>query len=201
MITVDYALAPERPFPQPLDDCYTALLWAAQNAGALNIDPERIGLIGASSGANLALAAALMALDRREAQVALQVLVYPALDPQLAGSSYEENAEFFVNKTVMQWFWDQYTPDPADRKGRYVDILRADLRGLPPTFIANAQYDPMRSDGEALASALRAVEVDTEERLYDLTHGFMVGATAEHPDSKRALNDVASFVRSRLRGD
>jgi len=201
VITVDYALAPERPFPEPLDDCYTALRWTAKNAAALNIDPERIGLMGASSGANLALGAALMALDRGEARVALQVLVYPALDPQLAGSSYEENAGFFTNRTVMQWFWDQYTPDPADRKGRYVDILRADLRGLPLTFIAKAQYDPMRSDGEELASALRDAGVDTHVRLYPLTHGFMVGATAAHAESKRALNDVASFVRSRLAED
>jgi acetyl esterase len=198
VITVDYALAPERRFPDPLDDCYAALHWTARNAASLDVDPERIGVIGASSGANLAIGAALMALDRGEAPVALQVLVYPALDPRLAGGSYEENAEFFPNKTVMQWFWDQYTPDPTDRTGRYVDSLRADLRGLPTTFIANAQYDPMRSDGEALATALRAAGVDTHVRRYPLTHGFLVGMTAEHPESQRAMGDIAEFVRHRL---
>jgi len=198
VITVDYALAPERPFPEPLDDCYAALEWTALNAAALDVDPARIGLIGSSSGANLALGVGLMALDRQGANIALNVLAYPALDPRLAGSSYDENAEFFINRTVMQWFWDQYTPDPADRDRRYVDILRADLAGMAPTLIANAQYDPMRGDGEALEQALRAAGVDTEVRLYPLIHGFMVGRTADHPDSQRALTDICSFVRERL---
>jgi acetyl esterase len=138
VITVDYALAPEHSFPEPLDDCYAALRWTALNAASIDVDPERIGLIGSSAGANLAMGAALMALDRGEVQVALQVMAYPSLDPRLAASSYDEHADFFPNKTVMQWFWDQYTPDTADRLGRYVDVLRADLQGLPPTFIANA---------------------------------------------------------------
>jgi acetyl esterase len=199
VITVDYALAPEHRFPAALDDSYAAFQWTVQNAASIGVDPGRIGLLGASSGGNLAIGAALMALDRSDVQPALQVLVYPALDPRMAGSSYDENADFFPNKTVMQWFWDQYTPDPADRLGRYVDILRARLQGLPPTFIANAEYDPMRGDGEALVTALRSAGVETDARLYPLTHGFMVGATAaEHPESQRALDEIARYVRARL---
>jgi acetyl esterase len=200
VITVDYALAPENRFPVPLDDCYAALQWTAKNAGSIDVDPKRIGLFGSSSGASLAVGAALMALDRDEAQIALQVLAYPALDPRLAGSSYDENPDLFPNRTVMQWFWDQYTPNASDRLGRYVDVIRADLRGLPPTFIAKAQYDPMRGDGEALAMALQAARVVTDVRLYPLSHAFLVGVNAEHPESQRAIDDIAQFVRHRLAG-
>jgi acetyl esterase len=174
VVSVDYRLAPEHPFPIPYDECWTALQWLAANAGGLGADPARLVVMGDSAGGNLA---AVMALRAREAGPALaaQILIYPVTDPDLDRGSYVENATgYFLERSTMQFFWESYTAGGADAADPRLAPLRAEsLEGLPPALVVTAEFDPLRDEGEAYAAALAAAGVEVEQRRYDgMIHGF-----------------------------
>ncbi|WP_241238294.1 alpha/beta hydrolase [Nocardioides pantholopis] len=175
VVSVDYRLAPEHPFPAAVDDALAAARWAAAHLADLGGD-ERLGLAGDSAGGNLAAVAAQVLRDEG-VPVAGQLLVYPATDLVGETASRVENAEgYFLDRDTMLWFAAQYVGHlPPDRLADpRLSPLRGDLTGLAPAVVAVAQFDPLRDEGTAYAEALRAAGVPVRLASYDgLIHGFV----------------------------
>jgi len=193
VVSVDYRLAPEHPFPAAPEDCYAATRWLAEHAGSLGGDKGRIAVGGDSAGGNLAAVVALMARDRGGPKLAFQLLVYPATDTDFETRSYRENSEgYFLTRADMVWFWNHYAPRDEDRRNPYAAPLRAaSLRGLPPALVITAEFDPLCDDGNAYAARLREDGVPVRLSQQDgLIHGFFqMGAVI---DRGRASVDEAS---------
>jgi len=197
VVSVDYRLSPEHPFPAPLDDCWTALQWAVANATDLGGDASRVAIGGDSAGGNLAAVCALRARDEGGPDLALQVLVYPACDTDFDRPSYVENAEGkLLEREEMQWFYNCYAPAGVDRSDWRIAPLRApDLHRVAAAVVITAEYDPLRDEGEAYAERLRAAGVPVEQRRYDgLIHGFF-GCPAAFDAASDAMALVASALR------
>lgn len=175
VISVDYRLAPEHPWPAAADDVYAVTAWAADHADELQAPDGRLVVAGDSAGGNLSAVTALMARDRGEPPIAGQVLIYPVIGADFETESYRTYATgYYSTRETMQWYWDQYVPDTADRTHPYANPLNADLRGLPPAIVITAGFDPSRSEGEQFAEALAAAGVPTVHRSYEGgIHGFM----------------------------
>jgi len=172
VIAVDYRLAPEHPFPAPLEDCWDALGWVAERHGD---GPLIVG--GDSAGGNLAAVCARRARDRGGPDLAAQILVYPVTDDDMTRPSYLEygsGPETFLTVPEMEWFGNHYFADPADRTSPDAAPLRAeDLSGLPPAIVVTAEYDPLRDDGLAYAERLRSAGVPVTHHHYDdMVHAF-----------------------------
>ena len=197
VVSVDYRLAPEHPFPAAIDDCYAVTRWLSTNAASLGGDPSRLAVSGDSAGGNLAAATALLARDRGGPKIAFQLLVYPVADADFERPSYRENASgYLLSRSTMMWFWDQYVPDKTQRKDdRCAPIHAQSLANLPPALIITAEYDPLRDEGEAYAERLRADGVPVTLRRYDgMIHGFFGNARID--DGKRALEEANEALRS-----
>jgi acetyl esterase len=175
VLSVDYRLAPESPWPAAVDDVYAVADWAAGQAADLGADPARMVLAGDSAGGNLATVTALLARDRGGPEIAGQLLVYPAIAADFGTESYRRFGDGYYNTTAaMAWYWDQYVPDVGDRGHPTASPLRADLAGLPPAVVITAGVDPLYSEGEAYAKALAEASVTTIYRNYaGAIHGFM----------------------------
>ena len=176
VVSVDYRLAPEHPWPAGLEDCTAATRWAFEHVDELGGDASRVAVAGDSAGGNLS-AAVTLALRGEGPQLAAQLLLYPATDFQedAAHPSREENAQgYFLTEDDMRWFSEQYVPPGADARDPRLSVLHApDLSGLPPAVVATAGYDPLRDEGEAYADALEAAGVRVVRHRYDgLIHGF-----------------------------
>ncbi|HBO13529.1 MAG TPA: hypothetical protein DD491_12145 [Halieaceae bacterium] len=173
--SVAYRLAPEAPFPAALEDGYAAAAWAAQHAADLGIDAARIAVAGDSAGGNLAAALCLLVRERGGPPLAHQALVYPVTGADLDTASYREHGEgLFLTRAMMQWFWDQYVPDPARRADPLAAPLAGDAAGLPPATILTAEYDPLRDEGAAYARHLEAAGVPVAYRDFPgMIHGFL----------------------------
>jgi acetyl esterase len=143
---------------------------------------------------------ALMARERGGPRLGFQLLVYPVTDADFARGSYLENAQgYFLEKPMMEWFWDHYVPDAARRREPHCAPLRAgDLSGLPPALVLTAELDPLRDEGEAYAERLRAAGVPTELLRYDgMIHGFwQMGGLLD--DARAALERSAAAVKKAL---
>jgi acetyl esterase len=175
VVSVDYRLAPEHPFPAAADDAYYATLWTARNASGFGGDPSRIAVCGDSAGGNLAAVAAQMARDRGEPSIQFQLLIYPVTDGACDTPSYSENAEgYFLTKDAMQWFWHHYVPNDADRSHPYASPLRAsNLADLPAALVITAEFDPLRDEGERYAERMRGAGTSVQLMRYDgMIHGF-----------------------------
>lgn len=162
VVSVDYRLAPECPFPAGLEDARAAVRWAVAAGG-----PVLVG--GDSAGGNLAT----VAVRHEREGVAAQVLVYPATDGTMRGDSYREADQRMLRRDEMEACWTAYRGErPVDDPD--LSPLYADLAGMPPALVAVARNDVLCSDGEAYAEALRAAGVDVELAVYDdMTHGFL----------------------------
>lgn len=202
VVSVDYRLAPEHPFPAGPDDAYAALLWAARDIAAFGGNPARLALAGDSAGGNLAFAAALRARD--EDGPALRAVInfygscnYPSSD---TASSREFADGPILRKDDVDWFWEQFLPDPATQQhDPMASPSRAsDLSRLPPAFIATAECDPSRDDSESFAAQLKAAGVDVQLHRYaGMVHGFAswVGFL---PGARTALSDAATFLKTQF---
>lgn len=176
VVSVDYRLAPEHPFPAAADDCVAATRWVAAHAAELGGDADRIAVAGDSAGGALAAATALRLRDEGDAFLRGQLLIYPVADHYQPGTpSYEQNAEGYgLTRDDMIWFWDHYLRDPADADNPYASPMRADdLRGLPPALVITAEYDVLRDEAERYADRLREAGVPaTLSRYGGTVHGF-----------------------------
>lgn len=176
VVSVDYRLAPENPFPAAADDAYAAFLWVHENAAKLAVDASRIAVGGESAGGNLAAVVALKARDLNGPRLSLQVLVSPVLGhPDDGRASYRDCSEgYFLSKEGMDWFFTQYPRNASDLDDPYLLPLRSkDLSGLAPTLVVEAEYDVLRDEGVEYAEALKAAGNQVELAVFDgMIHGF-----------------------------
>jgi len=176
VLSVEYRLAPEHPFPAAAEDAVAAFLYAHAKAADLGVDPDRIAVGGDSAGGNLAAVVTHVAKERGGPAPAFQLLLYPGVD----GSTRRRSRElfgngFFLTDADMTWFLDHYAPAGVDRTDpRLSPLLNKDFSGLPPAYIATAGFDPLRDEGEAYAAKLRDADVPVAvSRQSDLIHGYM----------------------------
>jgi acetyl esterase len=200
VVSVDYRLAPEHPFPAPVEDAETALSWVAANAHAFGGDPDRVAVGGTSAGGALAAAVSLWARDFGDVDVAHQLLAYPATDYAFDTESYRENADGpLLTRADMEWFWAQYLRTPLDGANPYAAPMRArDVSDLPPATVVTGGFDPLRDDGLGYADRLAHAGVDVERvHAPRLPHGFL-SLAADVPAADAAMDDVAASLRAGL---
>ena len=201
VISIDYRLAPEHPFPAAADDCYAAARWVADHGADLGVDPSRLAVAGDSAGGNLAAVTSILARDAGAPTISFQLLVYPVIDGTMSFPSYKENAEgLLLTARDMAFFYDHYAGAGTDRKDPKLSPLYApDLSGLPPALVITAEYDPLRDEGEAYADALQQAGVSARASRYDgMTHGFF-GLEAIVPASAPAMEEAAAALKNALR--
>jgi acetyl esterase len=204
VVSVDYRLAPEAPFPAGLEDCHAALTWVAESADELGIDPARIGVAGESAGGGLAAALALLARDRGGPPLCCQVLIYPQLDDRLATVSartFTDTPKWMRASAVQCWtYYLRGTGNPGDDHiPPWAAPARADaLEGLPPAFVAVCEFDPLRDEGITYAHRLIQAGVATELHHYPGTFHASLSIT-DAAVSQRMLADQVDALRRGLR--
>ncbi len=200
VVSVEYRLAPEHPFPAAPEDCYAATVWAAANIGQYGGDPSRLAVGGDSAGGNLAAVVAQMARDRGGPAIAYQLLIYPAVDARMTSASITENGDgYLLTKGFMEWFYGHYLPNEADADSPLASPAMAEsLAGLPPALVLTAEFDPLRDEGEAYAAALRKAGVEATAKRYDgMIHGFFqLGGVVDR--SGELVDDCANGLRGAL---
>lgn len=204
LLSVDYRLAPEHRFPAAVDDAIAATRWVAANAEHLRVDPARIAVGGDSAGGNLAAVVALALRDAGGPSLALQVLVYPAVDLRAEHASHRDYADgYLLTRENILWFRGQYLADPSlATDWRASPLLAADLGGLPPAYIVTAGFDPLVDEAEAYAERLMAAGVRvTYECFTGMVHGFLlmggVLAAAHHAIARAGLVMRVAFGTAR----
>ena len=200
VVSVDYRMGPEHPFPAAVDDCFAAVRWLAERGGEVGADPGRIALGGDSAGGNLAAVAALLARDEGGPALRHQLLVYPVTDYHCRGPSYERYARGYgtLEAESMRWFQHHYLGGPdAAGDWRASPLLAADLSGLPPALVITAECDVLRDEGVAYAERLAESGTPCEHAPHaGMVHGFfgLLGiagaATQAHARAARALRDA-----------
>ena len=180
VVSVDYRLAPEHPFPAGLDDCWAALQWTAEHAAQLGGDPNRIAVAGDSAGGNLAAVMAQLARDNGGPKLAFQLLWYPTTAANLSLPSFAENADApILNRNVIDAFMTWYIPgvditDPTALPATMAPANAADFSGLAPAYIGTAEHDPLRDEGAHYAELLNAAGVPAElSNESTLVHGYV----------------------------
>jgi acetyl esterase len=198
VFSIDYRMAPEHPFPAPMDDAFAALKWIHANATDLGIDPSRVAVAGDSAGGNLAAVVGQLARDAGGLPVCFQLLIYPVTDHEFTSASMNDNAEgYFLTRDAMRWFYSHYLNDPGEGDDARVSPIRAsDLSGLPPAFVITAEFDPLRDQGVAYATAMRDAGTTVAAHTYDgMFHGFL--SMVDWIDAgKVAFDDAVEALRA-----
>lgn len=178
VLSVDYRLAPEHPFPAAVHDAVFAYQWTRTYGASVGIDPDRIAVGGDSAGGNLAAVTSLYVRDDTERVPDYQLLIYPAVGSLDIHDfdSYEENAEgYLLERKSSEWYYDKYVHDETHRRNAYLaPLLAQDFTGLPPATVLTAGFDPLRDEGQAYAQALEDAGVAVQRRHYQgQIHGFV----------------------------
>ncbi|MFF6782796.1 alpha/beta hydrolase fold domain-containing protein [Streptomyces sp. NPDC012510] len=204
VVSVDYRLAPEHPFPAGLEDSYAALVWAAGHAAELGIDPARLAIGGDSAGGGLATAVALLTRARGGPALRMQYLGVPMLDDRLETPSMRAFTDTPVwNRPIAEICWSHYLGGEGRRGGPDVPAYAAparaaDLSGLPPAFVYVCEFDPLRDEGMSYAQRLVQAGVTTELHLYPGTFHGSVGLPGT-AISQAMVSDVLDGLRRGLR--
>ena len=200
VVSVEYRLAPEHPFPAGVEDCYAALAWTAGQVEALSIDPTRIAIAGQSAGGGLAAATTLLARDRGGPALCFQVLEIPELDDRLETPSMQAFTDTPLwNLPNARWSWHHYLgPDHEGEVSPYAAPSRAkDLAGLPPAYVSTMEFDPLRDEGIVYATRMLQAGVSVELHSFPGTfHGSSLMPGAEV--SRRNLAEVLGVLARRL---
>ncbi|GAB2999813.1 alpha/beta hydrolase [Streptomyces pseudoechinosporeus] len=200
----EYDLSPEARYPVAIEQNYTVARWIVSDGAAHSLDATRIAVAGDSVGGNMAAALTLMAKERGDVPLVQQVLFYPVTDAAFDTGSYQQFAEgYFLRRDAMQWFWDQYTTDEAQRAEITASPLRAtteQLADLPPALVITAEADVLRDEGEAYAGKLRKAGVPvTAVRYQGIIHDFvMLNALADTHAARAAIGQAISTLRTAL---
>lgn len=202
VVSVEYRLAPEHPFPAGIEDCYAALCWAARNARELGFDPARLAIAGQSAGGGLAAGTALLARDRGFPALAFQLLEIPELDDRLETPSmlaFEDTPLW--NRPNAVWSWKHYLgPGHEGAPSPYAAPARAaQLSGLPPAYVSTMEFDPLRDEGILYALRLLQAGVSVELHSFPGTfHGssLLPGAAV----SQRGAREATEALRRALGG-
>lgn len=202
VLSVDYRLAPEAPWPAAVDDCYAAVCWAADHVEELGGDRDRLAVAGDSAGGNLSAVVTHLARDAGRPSLVAQLLLYPAVDMDADAEAYSsriENAEgYFLTADDMQWFRAHYLGAAENWRDPRLSPLHGTHTGLAPAVIATAEFDPLRDEAEAYAGALRSAGVHVDAQRYDgMVHGFFdMGPLSEA--AQAATDDVIARFRRLL---
>lgn len=199
VISIEYRLAPEHPFPAAADDAIAATRWVLANAASLEMDPAAIAVGGDSAGGNLT-AVACQALRHEERKPAFQVLIYPGTDMTRSLPSHAMFTEgYFLSKAATDWYLDHYMQPGSDlRDLRASPLFADDLSGLPPALVITCGFDPLRDEGKAYADKMRAAGVEVESVCFEgQMHGvLMLGAALR--DGARMLDLTANRLKAAL---
>ncbi len=198
VVSVDYRLAPEHPYPTGLEDAYAALGWLVSQAGALGVDPGRITVGGFSAGGGLAASLAMLARDRDGPDLVGQMLEAPILDLTLSTRSMTElGTGYRLTRASLVQAYGFYLPRPEQAREPYASPLLADdLAGLPPAYIQTSECDPLRDEGEAYGARLRSAGVAAVVyRVPGHLHGSIY-LTRVLPSARRAVRRTAAALRS-----
>ena len=175
VVSADYRLAPEHPFPAAVEDCFAATRYVADNAAKLKVSGIAVG--GDSAGGNLAATVALLARDAGGPQLAFQLLIYPATDQRCASASHERNAQgYLLTRDAIEYFRRAYLPKEMDwTDWRASPLLAGSHAGLPPALVITAGFDPLIDEGRAYAEKLSAAGAKVTYREFaDMVHGFVL---------------------------
>lgn len=196
VISVGYRLAPEHKFPVAHNDAYAAYEWALKNAASIKGDPKKVAVVGESAGGNLAINTAIQARDKGIMLPSAIVAVYPVAGSDTTTTSYTKNANAKpLNKAMMVWFVKNYLNNMAEGKDPRINLIAANLKGLPPTTVITDEIDPLQSEGMTLVEKLKAAGVTTDTRNYDgVTHEFF-GMGTVVPEAKAAENYAVSQLK------
>ena len=201
-----YALSPEACYPTAIEENYAVLTWVAGHGAEIGVDTSRIAVAGDSVGGNMAAVMTIMAKERSGPALAAQLLFYPVTDASFDTTSYLEFAEgFYLRRDGMQWFWDQYSRDPDERRQPTASPLRADpaqLTGLPQALVITGEADVLRDEGEAYADRLRRAGVRvTAVRYQGIVHDFvMLDSLRSTAAAESAITQATAFLRTALVG-
>jgi acetyl esterase/lipase len=200
----EYDLSPEVRYPVAIEQNYTVAKWVVEQGSAKELDGARLAVAGDSVGGNMTAALTLMAKQRGDVPLVQQVLFYPVTDASFDTPSYHQFAEgYFLRRDGMQWFWDQYTTDEAERAQITASPLRASteqLAGLPPALVITGEADVLRDEGEAYANKLREASVPvTAVRYQGIIHDFvMLNALRETHAAEAAITQAVATLRAAL---
>ncbi|WP_328869011.1 alpha/beta hydrolase [Streptomyces sp. NBC_00287] len=201
----EYDLSPEARYPVAIEQNYAVAKWVVDEGASRGLDASRLAVAGDSVGGNMTAALTLMAKERGDVPLVQQVLFYPVTDAAFDTPSYHQFAEgYFLRRDGMQWFWDQYTTDEAERDRITASPLRAtteQLTGLPPALVITGEADVLRDEGEAYANKLRAAGVAvTAVRFQGIIHDFvMLNALRETHAAEAAITLAIGTLRTALR--
>ena len=197
LVSVDYRLAPEHPFPAAVEDCYAATRWVADHAAGLRVDPTRLAVCGDSAGGNLAAVIALMARDGGVG-LSAQALIYPVVDYRNQTPSYARYGKGYgvLEAETATWFMEKYLPDEAQRDDwRASPHLAESLAGLPPALVLTAECDILHDEGLDYYQQLQAAGVPAEHVEFPgMVHAFF-NYLGFVDDAERAHEAVAGFLR------
>ncbi|WP_406439773.1 alpha/beta hydrolase [Streptomyces sp. NBC_01613] len=200
----EYDLSPEARYPVAIEQNYAVAKWVVEHGASKDLDGSRIAAAGDSVGGNMTAALTLMAKQRGDVPLVAQVLFYPVTDAAFDTGSYHQFAEgYFLRRDAMQWFWDQYTTDEAERAQITASPLRAtteQLTGLPPALVVTGEADVLRDEGEAYANKLREAGVPvTAVRYQGIIHDFvMLDALRGTHAAEAAISQAIATLRAAL---
>ncbi|MFI9251232.1 alpha/beta hydrolase [Streptomyces sp. NPDC053069] len=205
VVFVEYTRSPEAHYPVAIEQGYATAQWIVREGAAHGLDPDRMAVAGDSVGGNMTAALALMAKERGDVRFVHQSMYYPVTDAEMNTQSYADLATgYFLTAQAMEWFWNAYIPDRAQRSEITASPLKAtldQLAGLPPAFLLVDEADVLRDEGEAYAAKLRAAGVDITTVRYDgITHDFMMlNPLSDTHATRAAVAQAVSVLRDALR--
>ncbi len=199
VVSVEYPKGPEKKFPAAHMVAFDAYQWVLKNAASFKGNPAKVAVAGESAGGNLACNVSIMARDKKIQMPLYQVLVYPVANNDMAAESYTQYANAKpLNKAMMGWFVKNYLTSMGQSADPRISLVKANLKGLPPTTIIGAEIDPLASEGKLLSDKLDAAGVKTNYKLYDgVTHEFF-GMAIVVPQAKDAQKLASGDLKSAL---